>query len=134
MRCNRKHADARLFWAMATATPAAMAAPLSPFASLTLPPASNPLFTIYCMHWLDAPTCTNLLEALRPAALWSLPGRGEGTALSVPEVQLSQVPALKDWLVCQLQTSLLPTLSALYSSFPCLASAPNGKCHLTYSI
>jgi tetratricopeptide (TPR) repeat protein len=99
----------------------------APYRTLVLPPtatqpSANPLHAAYCLRWLDRATCewvvrTAEAHAARPGGPggWALPSRGAGNALSIPEVAVAAVPALRAWLAPLLQFALRPALARLFS-------------------
>ena len=102
----------------------------APYRTLTLPlPAkspfalSTPLHSAHCLRWLDRATCAWIIRtadahAARAGTGWTLPSRGEGNALSVPEVAVSAVPTLSAWLAPLLHFALRPTLARLFKLPP----------------
>ena len=97
-----------------------------PYRTLVLPPAAalpsaNPLHAAHCLRWLDCATCewvvrTAEAHAARPGGPgWAVPSRGAGRLLSIPEVAVSAVPALRAWLAPLLQFALRPALARLFA-------------------
>ena len=94
--------------------PAARAAAISGGSIANSP--TNPLHSIYCVHWLDASTCDALvtaIEAHADAASGSEDGwsTARHAHFATTDIELSRVPALRRWLAPQLVHALLPCLT-----------------------
>ena len=112
---NLSNAHARLVWAAAPAAPAALATPLTPYRTLSLPALGgfeqNQLHHVHLCHWLDAVACARLVATAEEHGRW---GTARHEDFSTTDIECSTVPELAAWVAERLRTTLLPTLAALF--------------------
>ena len=107
----------RQHW-QAQASTASTTTPLQPYGSVTIPPVDgvppNPLHSLHCAHWLDADTCARLISSVEGHTAQVGWTDSRHRNFSTVDIELSNVPSLREWIAPRLHSVLVPSLAALF--------------------
>lgn len=84
---------------------------LSPYHTHTLSPSTTPLHSGHLIHFASDADCRELIAAAEASGRWNA---GRHSDFATYDIEVSTVPALVDWVVPRLHTTLLPTMAALF--------------------
>ena len=112
---------AKQYWEEVRALPSpASPVVLLPYRTVSLPPDStaaneagspNPLLSAHCAHMADASSCARLIFEAEAVNSWTSDRHDD---YATRDIEVSTIPALRDWVAPRLRSTILPTMAQLF--------------------